>query len=385
MAVGRRAVAEKRRDGSTGRLRDPRPTVGPGRIKLSPSLWCPAMAALVLMAGCVGPEIEEMRRVEATGTDFTKALAAEYKDITLFEADEMYDWLSAGHFARKGLSAATGASVEAEPLEGWDLPEEKIAEMAEARARLLGALQAGARAKLPELAARAQGGFDCWIEQQSENHQPAHIARCRDTFYAALDKLEQAAAVDEPAEPGAPVFLAVLFFGFDSAAVSAEAEAALRQALDQPIDFSPFHFAVIGHTDSSGPSPYNDTLSLRRANAVARSMIDLGIDAERIRVLGRGELDPAVPTDSDTSLQANRRVEVLLISPNSGLIGTNSPKHGPVAPIIGLAPSLVTGSTLPTSAKRRGGSQAWRRRRLAQRQGGHALRRRVREALIRRS
>ena len=221
MATGRQVTAQKPRDRSTGRSPGPRWSAGPRRLKLSPSFWCPAMAALVMISGCVGPEIDEMRRVEATGSDFTKALAAEYKDITLFEADQMYDWLSAGHFARKGLIAATGETVEAEPLEGWNLPEERIAEMAEARARLLEALQAGARAKLPELAARAQGRFDCWIEQQSENHQPAHIAKCRDSFYAALDQLEQAAVAGEPepAERDTPVFLTVLFFGFDSAAI----------------------------------------------------------------------------------------------------------------------------------------------------------------------
>ena len=67
------------------------------------------------------------------------------------------------------------------------------------------------------------------------------------------------------------------------------------------------------------------------------------------------------------------------------MVGLLSPKHGPVAPIIGLAPNLVTGSTLPTAAKRRGGGQAWRRRRLAQRRGGHALRRQLRQLLTRQS
>jgi OOP family OmpA-OmpF porin len=323
------------------------------------------MAMLLLVAGCVGPEIDEMRGLEATGSDFDKALAAEYRTITLFEADEMYDWLSAGHFARKGLRAAKGETVEAEPIETWDLPPDKAPELAEARERLLQALLAGASAKVPELAAHAQGRFDCWIEQQSENRQPEHINACREKFYAALDQIEQAVAAEEPAalpEPDTPVFLTVLFFGFDSIDITAETESTLREALAQPIDFSRFRFVVIGHTDSAGPPAYNDALSLRRSRAVHSLMVDLGVPADQITVLGRGEIEPAVPTDSDTIQKANRRVEVLLVAPDSSLIGTNKPKHGPVAPIIALAPNLVTGSVQPTSARRRDAGRGSRRR-----------------------
>lgn len=341
------------------------------RLLISPTFWSPAIAAIVLLSGCIGPEIDEMRRVEAGGGDsFTKALAEEYRDITLFEADEMYDWLAAGHFARKGLQAAGGESVEAEALDAWELPAEMVTEMAAARQRLLAAMQAGARAKLPELAAHAQGRFDCWIEQQEENRQPKHIDLCRDKFYAALAQLELAAA---PAEPPAPVpeprkigdqpkFLAVLFFGFDSAAVSATAAATLETALVEAAAYGDAHFAVVGHTDSAGPSTYNDALAQRRALAVLERLVARGIEPERIRIFSRGELQPAVPTDSNTILQANRRVEILMIDPGSDLIGTNKPKHGPVPPILGLAPNLVTGSSQPTSARRRPDRGALRRR-----------------------
>ncbi len=34
----------------------------------------------------------------------------------------------------------------------------------------------------PAIAARAQARFDCWVEQQEENHQADHIAACRTDF-----------------------------------------------------------------------------------------------------------------------------------------------------------------------------------------------------------
>ncbi|MGE0164316.1 MAG: hypothetical protein AB7S71_14380, partial [Dongiaceae bacterium] len=42
------------------------------------------------LAGCAS-NIEQLRNVEPTGgTAFTQALASEYRDFTVFEADEMY-------------------------------------------------------------------------------------------------------------------------------------------------------------------------------------------------------------------------------------------------------------------------------------------------------
>ena len=125
-----------------------------------------AFAALSFLTGCVGYDIEAMRGAEGTGSAFTRGLTEEYRQITLFEADQMYDWQDAGYFARKGLRAAAGEVVEPERIEDWDLPADKVDEMSSARGRLVSLLDASARQKAPAEAARAQGRFDCWIEQQ---------------------------------------------------------------------------------------------------------------------------------------------------------------------------------------------------------------------------
>ncbi len=128
-----------------------------------------AVAASVQFSACTGGDIERIRRVKPEGTPFTKALTEEYRDIAVFEADEMYDWLAAGYFARKGLQAAEGLEVALEPVDFWHLPPDRVAELSAAGDRLLAVLAAGARTKDPELAAHAQGRYDCWIEQQEEN------------------------------------------------------------------------------------------------------------------------------------------------------------------------------------------------------------------------
>jgi len=67
---------------------------------------------------------------------------------------------------------------------------------------------------------------------------------------------------------------------------------------------------VIGHTDRVGAVPFNDTLSLRRAERVRDELVKVGIAADRIRVAGRGEREPLVPTSDEVAEARNRRVEI---------------------------------------------------------------------------
>ena len=67
---------------------------------------------------------------------------------------------------------------------------------------------------------------------------------------------------------------------------------------------------VIGHTDRVGAVPFNDALSLRRAERVRDELLKVGIAADRIRVAGRGEREPLVPTADEVAEARNRRVEI---------------------------------------------------------------------------
>lgn len=270
-----------------------------------------ALTTLVLLTGCVGQDIEAMRNAEPTGSAFTRALAEEYRQITIFEADEMYDWRDAGYFARKGLRAAGGEVVEPEELANWNLPSDKMDELTSARTRLVDLLNAGAREKVPAEAAHAQGRFDCWIEQQEENHQPDHIAACRDEFYAALAALEDAMkpAAAAPAPPAAVPEQYVVFFAFDSAILTAEAETVIDDAVAAGAGAE---FSVTGHTDRAGSEEYNDRLSIRRAEAVRDALVARGVGEGNISLAGRGESEPAVATPDGVAEQANRRVVIII-------------------------------------------------------------------------
>ena len=266
-----------------------------------------ALAALGILSGCVGSDIDAMRTAEGTGSPFTQALTEEYRQIVLFEADEMYDWPDAGYFARKGLAAAGGEVVAPEEVANWNLPADHVDELSAARADLVSLLDAGARDRFPELAARAQGRYDCWIEQQEENHQPDHIAACKEEFYAALEELRAAmsgtAAAPEPF---------VVYFAFDSAAIDDAGNGVITDAVSFAQREGMIEFSVTGHADRAGSEDYNVRLSLRRANAVADALVAKGILPQNISVAGRGEADNAVPTADGVAEQGNRRVEIVV-------------------------------------------------------------------------
>ena len=259
-----------------------------------------------MVSGCAS-NIEQLRETTAPsgGTAFTQALATEYRDFTLFEADEMYDWPDADYFARKGLAAAGGEVVLPEDLANWDLPADKVGELADARSRLVSALDGSARDSNPAIAARAQAKFDCWVEQQEENHQADHIAACKAEFEEAMAQL-----VPQAMEaPGTYIVL----FDFDRSNINSAGQAVIDQVLaDAAAKGVPVSISATGHADRSGSEDYNMGLSLRRADSVREALIAGGTDPNAITVAGRGESEPAVPTPDGVKEQANRRVEIVL-------------------------------------------------------------------------
>jgi OOP family OmpA-OmpF porin len=277
---------------------------------MRPLKWLAVVALSGALAACAS-DIQRVRTAEGTGSPYTRALTQEYADLSAFEADEMYDWPDAQHFARKGLLAAEGEVVQPEDLGNWDLPENRVEELTAARAKLVGLLDAGARDRVPEAAARAQARFDCWVEQQEENHQADHIAACRDQFFAALAELETAAPA--PAQPAAvQPETYVVYFDFDKSNVKPEAAQILDRAIADAKEGGTPSISVTGHADRSGSEDYNLGLSLRRADAVREYLINGGVTAEQITVSGRGEAEPAVPTADGVQEPRNRRVEIIV-------------------------------------------------------------------------
>jgi adhesin transport system outer membrane protein len=69
---------------------------------------------------------------------------------------------------------------------------------------------------------------------------------------------------------------------------------------------------VVGHTSSKGDADLNKRLSLKRAKAVKRALVKLGIDPNKITTEGRGEEEPIADNSTPEGKYLNRRVEVEL-------------------------------------------------------------------------
>lgn len=67
---------------------------------------------------------------------------------------------------------------------------------------------------------------------------------------------------------------------------------------------------VEGHTDSTGSEAYNQQLSERRANSVKDLLVQRGVQAYRIDILGYGESRPVATNATPEGRQMNRRVEI---------------------------------------------------------------------------
>jgi len=74
-----------------------------------------------------------------------------------------------------------------------------------------------------------------------------------------------------------------------------------------------YSVTVIGYTDSTGDADYNMSLSKRRADAVGEYLSTIGVPADKIRTLGRGENDPIASNDTKESRAQNRRVEAIVV------------------------------------------------------------------------
>jgi len=96
----------------------------------------------------------------------------------------------------------------------------------------------------------------------------------------------------------------------------ASIKASFRDSLDKVAnvisEYDKTAIHVIGHTDSTGSESYNQRLSEKRAGSVSRYLSQNGVQRDRMRMAGRGELRPVANNNSSAGRSQNRRVEIYL-------------------------------------------------------------------------
>ncbi len=107
-------------------------------------------------------------------------------------------------------------------------------------------------------------------------------------------------------------------FATDSAQIQPQFYGALNDVAASLQQYSSSYIDVVGHTDASGETGYNQQLSESRARAVADYLISRGVNPARVAAYGQGESQPVASNDTESGRQANRRVELLITPATEG-------------------------------------------------------------------
>ncbi|HLA26605.1 MAG TPA: peptidoglycan-associated lipoprotein Pal [Syntrophales bacterium] len=98
-----------------------------------------------------------------------------------------------------------------------------------------------------------------------------------------------------------------IHFDFDKFNLREEDRAILKKHADWLNGNKDVTISVEGHCDERGTAEYNLALGERRANAAAKFLIDLGIDAKRIKTISYGKELPLNPGHNEEAWAMNRR------------------------------------------------------------------------------
>jgi len=101
--------------------------------------------------------------------------------------------------------------------------------------------------------------------------------------------------------------LSDVFFGLDSTELNPEARAAIQKNIDYMKRWTSTKIMVEGHADSRGTNEYNLALAERRAGAVRDYLVSLGLAADRVTIVSKGEEAPFCTEEAENCWQQNRR------------------------------------------------------------------------------
>lgn len=102
-------------------------------------------------------------------------------------------------------------------------------------------------------------------------------------------------------------------FDIDKASIKPESMGTLNMIVKVMKNNPDVKFEIDGHTDNTGESAHNLTLSQQRADAVEDQLMKMGIDQSRLTTKGLGDTKPISDNNSPEGKANNRRVESVKI------------------------------------------------------------------------
>jgi hypothetical protein len=126
----------------------------------------------------------------------------------------------------------------------------------------------------------------------------------------------------------------VVLFPLGKATLDSTAHATISAAKQDYDRTGSAQVTIVGHTDTSGSTAFNQALSERRAKVITDALVALGVPQSAISASGVGETDLAVQTGPNVREAQNRRTEIDIIAPPPP-----PPAPAPQAPIAAAPPA----------------------------------------------
>jgi len=132
---------------------------------------------------------------------------------------------------------------------------------------------------------------------------------------AAAPVAPKPAPAPAPVPPAATkvTYAADAFFDFDKAVLKPEGKAKLDDLVGKVKGINLEVIIAVGHTDAVGTDGYNQSLSVKRSEAVKAYLVSKGIEKNRVYTEGKGEKQPVADNKTTEGRAKNRRVEIEVV------------------------------------------------------------------------
>lgn len=155
----------------------------------------------------------------------------------------------------------------------------------------------------------------------------ALIGRKMDKAAEAAKQVEgaQVELVDVNGYPAVLVtFESGILFPFNGTALNDEAKAALTKFAEVLKATPDADVAILGHTDNVGSEKANQSVSEKRAKAVATFLAEQGVEGQVKDVLGMSYNQPVADNETEEGRAQNRRVEVYMYASQAMIDAANA-------------------------------------------------------------
>jgi len=100
----------------------------------------------------------------------------------------------------------------------------------------------------------------------------------------------------------------IILFQANSHVLNETDKSSISSLAEELKKYSKLSIVLEGHASSDGSESYNQSLSVKRANSVKNLLVNFGIKASQIKVIGYGETQPIDSNNTSLGRSNNRRV-----------------------------------------------------------------------------